>query len=296
MITNSPNIVFFTVATHHNHHLDRLLSSAKKHHINLHICGMGEPYLGNGKKRILMHEFLTSCQPDDLFLFVDAFDVIFLTNESEIKHTYLTHFQNDLVFGGEQNLGVYSFDDLYLYLKYPIRHQKNKYLNSGSIMGPVYKGIQLFETVGLDCEKKAMDQPDLIRHYVKHHDALKIDTQHYLFAVNGGRAGLEHNDYHLKKGRLYSTTTQTWPILFHVPGKFFIGLDYIAKQLGFMQDIPSYTTAELKRYNAAKREHALCEKLGLEPYLFRLIKNWSFNFLILLILFFIVQWVFFLFD
>ena len=45
-----------------------------------------------------------------------------------------------------------------------------------------------------------------------------------------------------------------------------------------MQDIPSYTTAELKRYNAAKREHALCEKLGLEPYLFRLIKNWSFNF------------------
>ena len=62
-------IIFFTIATHKNHHLERLLSSAKKHNIKLHIFGLGEEYKGNGKKRILMHRFLQSCPQDATFLF-----------------------------------------------------------------------------------------------------------------------------------------------------------------------------------------------------------------------------------
>ncbi|RAP32111.1 hypothetical protein DID76_01365 [Candidatus Marinamargulisbacteria bacterium SCGC AG-414-C22] len=285
------HIIFFTVATHKNHHLERLLTSAKHHNININICGMGEEYLGNGKKRILMHQFLKTCPADAIFMFIDAYDVIFLANESEISHKYNTHFKHKLVISGEQNLGMYSADDLFCYLKYPIKKERFKYLNSGSIIGPVQKGIELFEAVGLDCETIKMDQPDLIRYFIKHPTKLTIDTQHILFGVNGGRAGLEERDYKINNNRLYCTVTKTEPILFHVPGKLFIGLDKIAYKLGFMKTLPSYTKQEIKAYQTAQRDHIICEKLGLENYVYRLLKNWSINFLILGILFFLIRFL-----
>tara|TARA_E500000178_G_C17007347_1_gene748803 strand:- start:758 stop:1660 length:903 start_codon:yes stop_codon:yes gene_type:complete len=277
-------IIFFTIATHKNHHVERLLASAKKHNIKLHIFGLGEEYKGNGKKRILMHRFLQSCPEDAIFLFVDAFDVIFLANEEEIFNKYRSHYKDELVFGGEQNLGMYTFDDVIQFFKYPLKKTRFKYLNSGTIMGPVYKAINLFEEVGLDCHKQVMDQPDLIRHFVKNPQDLTIDSQHHLFGVNGGRAGLETKDYQLRNNRLYSTHTDTWPVLFHVPGKFFIGLDEFSHKLGFMDKIPTYTKKELKSYNSSKVEHKICDFLSIENYLYRIVKNYS-------VIFFIITFV-----
>lgn len=289
-------IIFFTIATHLNHHLDRLINSAKKHNINLNIFGYGEEYKGNGKKRILMHRFLQSCPQDAIFLFIDAYDVIFLTGEDEIYDTYIKHYNDELVFGGEQNLGMYSFDDIIQFFRYPIKKRQFKYLNSGSIMGPVYKGVNLFEDVGLDCHLKMMDQPDLIRHFQKNPNDLTIDTQHYLFGVNGGRAGLETKDYDIQNNRLYSVKTKTWPILLHVPGKYFIGLDRLSKKLGFMKHLPSYSKQEINRYKIATIEHTLCDFLHIENYILRLVKNWSINItlgIILYYLFYVISIYFF---
>ena len=291
MQKTTDKIIFFTIATHKNHHLDRLLTSAKKHNINLHIFGLGEEYKGNGKKRILMHRFLQSCPPEAIFLFVDAYDVIFLANEEEILKKYNTFYKNELVFGGEQNLGMYSFDDIIQFFKYPLKKTRFKYLNSGTIIGPVYKAINLFEEVGLDCHKKRMDQPDLIRHYVKNPKDLKIDSNHHLFGVNGGRAGLEKTDYTIKNDRLFSKITNTWPVLFHVPGKFFIGLDILAKSLGFMETIPNYSKNEIKTYNAVRIEHKFCHFFRIENYVYRLIKNWTFNLLYIAALYLLVRYI-----
>ena len=60
--------------------------------------------------------------------------------------------------GAEQNFGMYSFDDLYYFLKYPVKNNRFKYLNAGTMMGPVNKGIQLLETLGVTNEKQASDQ------------------------------------------------------------------------------------------------------------------------------------------
>ena len=71
---------------------------------------------------------------------------------------------------------------------------------------------------------------------------------------------------------MYSTQTDSLPTLLHVPGKFFIGLDEIAIQLGYMDKAPDYTKEEKLAYKAAKRDHEICEKLGIENYVFRLVK------------------------
>ena len=90
---------------------------------------------------------------------------------------------------------------------------------------------------------------------------------------------------------MYSTQTDSLPTLLHVPGKFFIGLDEIAIQLGYMDKAPDYAKEEKLAYKAAKRDHEICEKLGIENYVFRLIKNWTINIGILFILILIFQWL-----
>ena len=118
---------------------------------------------------------------------------------------------------------------------------------------------------------------DTIRYFTKHPNKITVDYSHELFAVNGGRAGLENQDYEVKKNRIFSTKTNTWPILFHVPGKFFVGLDNIAHQLGYMNTIPKYTKKEMKWLQTSKRDHIICDRLGIDNYKLRLIKNWGVN-------------------
>ena len=77
MLDSSRSLIIFTVCTKDNHHLRRLQASADYFGIDLTILGMGEPYLGNGKKRILVLDFLKQCDPNAIFMYVDAFDVIF---------------------------------------------------------------------------------------------------------------------------------------------------------------------------------------------------------------------------
>ena len=127
---------------------------------------------------------------------------------------------------------MYSIDDLFYFLKYPIKNKRFKYLNAGTMMGPVKKGIELLEELGVENEAQRSDQMDMIRYFTKYPKAFALDEDHHIFGVNGGRAGLELDDYSIKDGRLYSNPTKTWPALLHVPGKFFIGLDRISKTLG----------------------------------------------------------------
>ena len=219
--------------------------------------------------------------------------MLFLTGIDEMLEKYNKSFSGKLVFGAEQNLGMYSVDDLYYFLKYPIKNERYKYLNSGTLIGPVSKGIKLFETLGIDNEKIKMDQVGIIRHFTTFpNQDIVVDSAQELFAVNGGRAGLELSDYTIKNDRIYSNITQNWPSLLHVPGKFFIGLDQLSKQLGFMDSIPEYTKAEEKAYLAAKKDHELCDRLGIENYTLRLIKNWTTNGLIVLALYLIIKFCF----
>jgi hypothetical protein len=274
----------FTIATKASHHLDRLVQSFEHYNLNAEVYGMGRPFYGMGTKRQLIYECLKQCHPDQLTLFVDAYDVIFLANESEIVSVYQKYYADQVVYGAEQNLGMYTFDDILYYFKYPIKGKRYKYLNAGTVMGPAGKIETLLEAVGVGVETEKSDQWSLIRYFTKHSDQLTVDTGHHLFAVNGGRAGLEDSDYRIENGRLYSVNTDTWPILFHVPGKFFIGLDIIAKKLGFMDILPQYSKQELKLYKAATRDHQLCDRLGIENYVLRLIKNWTVNISILCVL------------
>ena len=61
-------------------------------------------------------------------------------------------------------------------------------------------------------------------------------------------------------------------------------------QLGFMSEIPVYSQKEIKWYNDSKKEHILCDKLKLENYVLRLIKNWAVNFSIVAVVVLLIKY------
>ena len=267
------NLHIFTFATHTNHHLDRLMTSSKKNNLNITILGLNQVYTGNGMKITLLLEALKKLNPNDLFLYIDAYDVIFLKSEDAILNAYTTYYKDKLVYGAEQNFGMYSFDDLFYYLKYPIKNVPMRYLNAGTIMGPAKLALDCYNDIGLSA-KQTSDQMDTIRYFVKNPEHITVDHRHELFGVNGGRAGLEYNDYEIREGKLYSKRTDTWPCLLHIPGKFFTGLDSISYKLGFMDQFPIYTKKELDWRRSQLKDHKICDQLTIDNYKLRLIKNY----------------------
>lgn len=286
---------FFTVASDDNHHLQRLLSSAEKVGIEVSVLGLGKPYLGNGAKITNLVEALQGLDPEDIFVYVDAYDVIFLGNEDEILAKYLKFYDGKLLYGAEANFGMYSGDDLLYFLRYPLKSGRHRYLNAGTIMGRAGHALGIYEKIGLT-ESQRSDQMDTIRYFVRNPEEISVDFRQEVFGVNGGRAGLEDEDYEIREGRLYARYSDCFPAVFHVPGKHFIGFDKIAYALGFMDDIPEYSSAEQKRFSGFRRDHLICDRLCLDPYVFRLIKNWGIILVILGGLFLLGRFIFLCYD
>ena len=57
MLNPDQELIILTVCTKDNHHLKRLQTSADQHNITLNVIGMGQEYLGNGKKEYYFISF-----------------------------------------------------------------------------------------------------------------------------------------------------------------------------------------------------------------------------------------------
>ena len=59
-----------------------------------------------------------------------------------------------------------------------------------------------------------------------------------------------------------------------------------------MEAIPAYSKSEEKAYLAAKKDHSLCDRFGIENYVFRITKNWIINIGIIVSIFLIARFCF----
>ena len=77
-------IKFYTVATHENDGLSRLIQSSEHWGIDLTVLGAGLEWVGFGQKVNLFKAELQKLNDDDIVGFVDGFDIVFFTGEEEI--------------------------------------------------------------------------------------------------------------------------------------------------------------------------------------------------------------------
>jgi len=190
-----------TVATKQHPMLDLLTQQIKDAGETLTILGLelnktiGWEASGNlGLKLKLLHDFVITLPSEDIVLFIDAYDVVFKGNVTDILKRYVT-FNKPLVFGAEKT----CFPDEF-HSKYPqdTKDYSFRFLNSGLFIGKVgalRECFQNYEYVdGINDQawwkQTFLDRPDLIEldyhnilflncYQVNKHDILMDDIIKY---------------------------------------------------------------------------------------------------------------------
>ena len=128
-------IKFYTVATHSTEGYQRLVQSADYYNIELNVLGEGATWIGQGQKVNLFKSQLENLADDDVVVFTDGFDVIYLTNTEEILEKF-NNFSEKVVFSAES---VCHPDPSLapLFPKEAENATNYQYLNAGGYIGEV---------------------------------------------------------------------------------------------------------------------------------------------------------------
>lgn len=195
-------IKVITVASHESEGLATLRKSAANHRMDLTVLGLGQGWRGFGSKIILTYEYLKTLTDYTHFIFVDAYDTLFL-------HP-VTAAPDYILFSCEKH----KWPDANI--EYPMRTgvwTPWKYLNSGSYIAPIKDYLELIEANSVNFADD--DQRYFTSLYINS-DKIKLDTQCRLFQ---SYAFLQPGDFTLTPDSLHNNITGTDPAIIHFNGK-----------------------------------------------------------------------------
>lgn len=201
---DNSSLQIVTVATQVDERIEVLRNSCIENKLSLTILGEGETWTSYLLKLRLFLNHLKKQSPDQLVIFVDAFDVYIDATEKELIHSFES-FQSNIVFAAESNFIFKDSSLKYYYWKYyPRKHKLYNYLNSGTFIGKTKHLISMIEEISnaynldlLDDEtmrKLNCDQTLFSRYFVDLHyqsidseNSIELDYDQQLFACTGGR-------------------------------------------------------------------------------------------------------------
>jgi hypothetical protein len=136
------------VATSDEGYLDVLKKNAKDKNINLYVLGYGEKWQGLWWKSKKYLEYLDNCEPDEIVMIVDGYDVIIPGTKNGIINKF-KNFDTDIVISCEPTLSYYNnsiYSNIHFYIVKKYFNCKTEYLlNSGTIIGYADKMKILFQ-------------------------------------------------------------------------------------------------------------------------------------------------------
>jgi len=255
-----------TIATHHNHHLERLLISAKKFNINLELLGQGVEYVSHNDKTKILLQYLEDLDENEIVLYTDGYDSVFLSGLEYMEKEYIK-MNHPFVMGSEQNFNcdAPALAKLRFYLNYPKGKKPYRFLNAGGWIGRsgyVKKMLKLVQKEGEN------DQNMLNQYITKNHGSIKLDHDQKIFSCMAGRSGMEDRDYRLDdNGKIQNTLTGSYPGILHAAGKNFYGLYKVTSQLKFFPK-ESFSEEEIKQYGKSRFWNRLTAYTTRDNYLF----------------------------
>src|SRR5690349_20347835 len=96
-----------TVATHSDGYMPLLVEGCKKNNLELVVLGWKQKWQGFTWRLKLMKDYLKSVDPDEIIVFVDAYDVLNLKDEDYITRQFLK-FERDIVLSTEFQASMMS--------------------------------------------------------------------------------------------------------------------------------------------------------------------------------------------
>lgn len=261
---------FITVDTAASPKLERLKRSCRHHGIPLEVIGEGRPYPGHGAKIEYVIEYLSVQDPDEIVMYVDGYDVVFLAGAEEIERKFRA-FGHPFVFSTEQNCNVNGglFARFPVWFRYPKGKGPYRFINAGTFVGKAGYMRDLLRRI--DATQAASDQTVINRYYVKHQSEFALDYEQEIFTCTAGRTGLEEEDYRVEGGRLRNLVTNSLPCILHCPGKNFIGLEKIVSKLPIAGSPYRASETEARKYRKSRRMNRINARILPDNFLFHLI-------------------------
>lgn len=229
-----------------NLHYKRFINSCKKNNIEPHVLGLQYKNFHFDLKILELLNFLSNLNKNDIILFTDCWDVIFLEGEKEIINKFKL-FNKPLIFSAEKNFFCIqpnlSKNDFYSSTFYP-------FLNSGGFIGYNNYILQILKEIKNNKFYNLTDDQSIYYCYWKENkDKIYLDHNQEIFGTNSryipkktifkiiyfilikilGKRFTIWNEFYIDKdNKLVNSITNTKPLIFHCPGKRFLSLDYIA--------------------------------------------------------------------
>ena len=211
-------IKVITVATADTPQLQALIRSAKRHGMDLTVLGLGENWQGFGMKVILTREYLKTLTGYTHFIFVDAYDTLFLKPVTEVP--------DYILFSAEKG----CWPDADKASEYPGISSQWKYLNSGTYSAPI--DDYLFYTDNYPIVMADDDQRYFTNMFLKEKDIFINDNctlfQSYAFAAEG--------DFSITDV-LTNNITGTQPAIIHFNGKCIEPKIYLMAEYSTLQEV-----------------------------------------------------------
>ena len=209
-----------TVANKNNKFLELLKKSAEINNIKtivlgLHLSGIqiGQLY-GFGWKLMLLRDFISNMNDDDIVLFTDAYDVIFCSSMHEVMKKFLS-FKSQIVFSAEK----YCSPDQTLAKFYNKVDERPNYLNSGVFMGYVGALKKLYDENAGSINVKTDDQDYYTKTFLRHQNEKNfvcLDYDSKIFMCLAGCVDLLVFDE--KNKRMQNKQTGEFPCIIHGNG------------------------------------------------------------------------------
>lgn len=145
---------YITVATHNKGYLDVLKQNFETHGETLNILGYGEKWKGFTWKYKLMKDFIQNLPDDEIVIFMDGYDVLFINKENIISK--FQTFNKNIIFGVDTH--PKSTKILYNKIFHNCFISNNIDINSGLYMGYVKHLKSLLKKL---CHKDVCDDPKM---------------------------------------------------------------------------------------------------------------------------------------
>jgi hypothetical protein len=252
----------------------RFKSSCDRFNIPVINLGKNVEYVDHGMKIIYLREYLKSLDSNDVFLFTDAYDLIYLRDPKEGLLDVFKGFENPVVYSTEQYFHYVLINKFSRWVEHPKSkgyYKLYKYLNSGIIMGTAGYAFNIFNKLDI-YENTECDQSVQAKYFFQNRADISLDYNHEISTSSSGREGLEALDFVIQDGMLKNNNTQSFPYIMHFPGENTYSSEVICQMLPF--DLPKIKlkNEDKKKYFNARPRKKLLNYLGIDNYEFNLIE------------------------
>ena len=233
-----------TVATHPERYFNSLLDSAKKNNIEITVLGMGQKWQGFKWRLTLMKDFLKNNKPDEIIVFIDAYDVIFLQDLKKLKDEFIKakKLHDFKIYIGvdsdlESPIFKYSYDKIFMVENNPYR------LNAGVYIGYAKDILDVIEEIErTNIENITDDQVLLVKQYIRNPKTFYFDTKKTVILnlfgnIIDGKIDLKKYGYkfEVKDGKtMLLNDNNESPVILHAPGNG--NIDDIVEKMGYILD------------------------------------------------------------